>query len=349
MGLSLKLTRNVLNTYLALEGAGAARSARISSLSLRQHHRRWSVQRLGRSDPHRRVADDWLEQRVGDDEVWHAGRVCAWQLRHLVAGLSDVHRRDAQRHQPSCTKRSATPAPTRSSARFARASISAPGIARTRRCRKRNGRSATTTTTSKPPCSSRSILQQQQQTFPQELLPEEQTLDSEAEERRTGSLRLSGRRSAARAAGGPASDAAAAGRRDLARDRAVHRMVPGKKRPPRSTTTTDTPAPGGPRRRPAAPSGSPVAAPEAATETIERTFPAGSYIVRMDQPVQPHRRCAARLSILGAKRSAAQPVRRHRLDHGRTGQRESRARHRYQGAPCADGACQRRCAPRRAA
>ena len=50
IGLSLKLTRNVLNTYLALEATGAARSARVSSLSLRQHDRRWSIQRLGRSD-----------------------------------------------------------------------------------------------------------------------------------------------------------------------------------------------------------------------------------------------------------------------------------------------------------
>ena len=101
IGLSLKLTRNVLNTYTRLEGAGAPRPARVSSLSLRQHDWRWSLQRLGRSDSDRRVADDWLEQRFGDDQVWHAGRVCARKFRHLVARLSDVHRCYSQWHQPS--------------------------------------------------------------------------------------------------------------------------------------------------------------------------------------------------------------------------------------------------------
>ena len=43
--------------------------------------------------------------------------------------------------------------------------------------------------------------------------------------------------------------------------------------------------------------------------------------------LQPHRRRLARLSVLGAKRSANGNLRRHCLDHGRTGERRSRARH----------------------
>jgi hypothetical protein len=63
-------------------------------------------------------------------------------------------------------------------------------------------------------------------------------------------------------------------------------MVPGKKRPPRSTTTTDTPESGGPDGDGQA---SPAARQEAPTnsapETMEpRTFPAESYVLRMDQP-----------------------------------------------------------------
>ena len=48
-----------------------------------------------------RMADDGLEQRFGDDQVRHARRVHARHLRYLVAQLSDVHRGDAQRHQPA--------------------------------------------------------------------------------------------------------------------------------------------------------------------------------------------------------------------------------------------------------
>ena len=85
----------------AVASAGAARPARVGAVSLRQHGRRRSVQRLDRSDSRRRVADDRLEQRLGDDEVRHARRLHARQLRHLVAWLPDVHRRAAQRHQPA--------------------------------------------------------------------------------------------------------------------------------------------------------------------------------------------------------------------------------------------------------
>ena len=139
-----------------LEGAGAARPARVGRLPLRQHRRRRAVQRLARSDPDRRMADDRLEQRVRDDQVGHAGRLHARHLRHLVAGLSDVHRGDAQRHQPALRNVRQRRRRHASSARFARATPRAPGTSRIRRCPKPNGRSATTTTTSRRDCSSRS-------------------------------------------------------------------------------------------------------------------------------------------------------------------------------------------------
>jgi hypothetical protein len=62
--------------------------------------------------------------------------------------------------------------------------------------------------------------------------------------------------------------------------------VSGKKRPPRSTTTTDTPDSGGPNADGQQPSAARQdGATERAADTTEtRTFPAGSYVLRMDQP-----------------------------------------------------------------
>ena len=63
MGVTLKLTRKRAQHLHAVARAGAARPARIRAVSLRQHRRRRPVQRLDRSDPCRRVADDRLAQR----------------------------------------------------------------------------------------------------------------------------------------------------------------------------------------------------------------------------------------------------------------------------------------------
>ena len=63
-----------------------------------------------------------------------------------------------------------------------------------------------------------------------------------------------------------------------------------------------------------------------------RTFPAGSYIVRMDQPYSRIADCAARLSVLESQRSAADAVRRHRLDVPRAVQRAGGSRDRREGA-----------------
>ena len=67
-------------------------------------------------------------------------------------------------------------------------------------------------------------------------------------------------------------------------------------------------------------------------ESNTRTFPAGSYLVRMDQPYSRIADMMLDLSVLGAERSAAQHLRRHRLDVRRTGQRAGRARDRCQSA-----------------
>ena len=156
MGVTLKLTENVLNTWIAVAPAGAARPARVGAVSLRQHRRRRPVQRVDRSDPRRRVADDRLEQRLGDDQVRHAGRLHARQLRHLVARLPDVHRRAAQRHQPAVRDLRQRRRRHRGARRCGPTSTRAPGTSRIRRCRRPRGRSATTTTTSRPACSPRS-------------------------------------------------------------------------------------------------------------------------------------------------------------------------------------------------
>ena len=77
MGMTLKLTQNVLNAYVDSQGAGAARSARVGRVPVRQHDRRRPVQLVARSAADERVADDRLEQRAGDDALRHAGRVRA--------------------------------------------------------------------------------------------------------------------------------------------------------------------------------------------------------------------------------------------------------------------------------
>ena len=100
--------------------------------------------------------------------------------------------------------------------------------------------------------------------------------------RGTGRLRLSSRRSAARRAGGSIKDAAGSGLRDFARERAVHRDDAGEEElrrragqwrrwrdaPPTVRTRPD----GGEHKPPEKPKPEP------------RTFPAGSYVLRMDQP-----------------------------------------------------------------
>ena len=67
-----------------------------------------------------------------------------------------------------------------------------------------------------------SLFRRQQQAVPAQLLSEGQAFDREAEDRRAGGVRVSGGRSAARRAGRPAADAAGPGLRDFAGLGAVH-------------------------------------------------------------------------------------------------------------------------------
>ncbi len=139
-----------------LERAGAARSARIGALPVRQHGGRRPVQRVGRSAAHQRVANARLEQRAGDDALRHARRVRPRRLRHLVARLPHVHRRHAQRHQPPVRDvRQWRHRRDRRCARSIRARPRRRGSGRIRRCRVCSGRCATTTTTSRRDCWSR--------------------------------------------------------------------------------------------------------------------------------------------------------------------------------------------------
>ena len=155
MGLTLALTRNVLNTYVDWH-AQVLHDLHESVPYLYDNtvgdgpYNAWIDPILAE-----RVADDRLEQRQRDDQVRHAGRVHARHVRHVVARLPDVHRRDAQRHQPAVRDVRQRRRRHASSGRCARRRRRAPGIGRILRCPRPSGRSATTTTTRRPGCSSR--------------------------------------------------------------------------------------------------------------------------------------------------------------------------------------------------
>ena len=97
---------------------------------------------------------------------------------------------------------------------------------------------------------------------------------------------LPGERSAARRAGRAAAGAAEAGGRDLARDRGVHRAGARRGRRRRRPRRPWRPRRAEPRRRQPASDGAGAARrpPPSRAAASTREFPAGSYIVRMDQP-----------------------------------------------------------------
>ncbi len=140
-------------------------------------------------------------------------------------GLPDVHRRDCTTASAASTRRSATAAPTRvertlqpdrvrahlvqAESAAAESEVVAAQQQQLRADRPARLAASTSPTTSK--------------LFLRELLPEEQALDPEAEDRRAGGVRLPGDDPRPGRAGRAAARAAEAGRRDLARDGAVHR------------------------------------------------------------------------------------------------------------------------------
>ena len=101
MGLTLQLTRNVLNTFVGWK-AQVLHDLHESVPYLYDNtvgdgpYNAWIDPILADE-----WADDGLEQRFGDDQIRHAGRVHPRHVRHLVAQLPDVHRGHAQRHQPA--------------------------------------------------------------------------------------------------------------------------------------------------------------------------------------------------------------------------------------------------------
>ena len=296
MGLTLKLSQNVLNTYLGLEGAGAARPARVGVVPLRQHDRQRPVQRVARSDPDQRVADDRLEQRQRDDAHGHARRLRVRHVRHVVARLPDVHGRDAQRHQPPV--RDVRQRRQRRHARSGRCRPTrrrAPGTGRTRRSRRvrwslRNNNNYEQTGL----LVSLNYFANNRVYFLRNFYDKSKRSITKAEGRRAGGLRAS--RRAIRGSGAQAELLRVLqkqARGDLARDGGVHRDDAGAAGRGRRRAA----AGGGGRRRGGAPAAQRAGAaggaagargrrtpPAPPPQPTTREFPAGSYIVRMDQP-----------------------------------------------------------------
>ena len=125
-----------------------------------------------------------------------------------------------------------------------------------------------------------------------------------------GRLRLSGQRSAPRRAGGAAARAAEAGGRDLPRDRRVHgddsgaagRRGPGARRARRPAVATPMPMPTAAGAADEAAAATAALAPVKLPPTT-REFPAGSYIVRMDQPYSRIADALLDYQVLGAERA----------------------------------------------
>ena len=216
------------------------------------------------------------------DEVRHARRVHPRHVRHVVAGLPDVHRRRCTTASAACTRRSATPAPTRSSASCSPATTRAPGTSRTRRCRRRCGRSATTTTTRRPGLlTALSYFSGNTKLFLKNFYLKSKRSIVKPNDRRAGRLRASGRRPAARAR--RRSCCAMLQRQAVEISRATAPFtvtMPVKKAkaeregaPNVRRTAADEAAEARRRRR-----------PTRSRRPRRRQFPAGSYIIRMDQP-----------------------------------------------------------------
>ncbi len=182
------------------------------------------------------------------------------------------------------------------------------------------------------------LLRRQRQAVPAQLLPEEQALDPEGEDRRARGVRARRRRSASRRAGRAAARAAEAGRRDLARDGGVHRHGAGQRRPRAAADDDDDASGSGGPGGSGGPSGAGRAGRSAKAQDRTRRQPTSAHLPRrlLHRPhgsaVQPHRRLAARLSVLEPERSAEDAVRRHRLDVPRAVQRAGGPRRRRQGA-----------------
>ncbi len=118
--------------------------------------------------------------------------------------------------------------------------------------------------------------------------------------------------------------------------------IPGARRPARETT--DAPAGDGERQRhqPGRGAGSARQGRQGSEQARAADVSGGHIRLAHGSAVQPDRRHAARLPVLGARRSPAESVRRHRVDVRRALQRQSGPCDRRQGARREDGARERR-------
>ncbi len=153
MGLTLKLSQNVLDTYL---GKTVSTGPAQVLHDLHESEAFLYDNTIG-DGPYNAWLDPILTnewQMIGWNNVnemtrmGHARRLRVRHVRHVVARLPDVHGRDAQRHQPAVRNvRQRRHRPTPRIEPFPPTRRRARGTGRTRRCRACAGRCATTTTT----------------------------------------------------------------------------------------------------------------------------------------------------------------------------------------------------------
>ena len=313
MGLTLSLSRQVLDTYLGWH-AQVLHDLHESVPFLYDNtvgdgpYNAWVD-----PHPHQRVAAVRLDERGRDDQARHAGRLHPRRLRHLEPRLPDVHGGDAQRRRRGSTRPSATAAPTPRCASSTPERVRpAPGTARIRPSRtvswsQRNNNNYQQTGL----LVSLAFAAENREQLLRELLGQEQALDREAAARGAGGLRPARRRPAARARR-PSCCACShlPARRDPRADRAVHRRAAG------SGATGDERTSGrhGTRRRSRQDAAKAGARPAGAGQRLP-----GRQLCRAHgSALQPHRRRAARPPVLEPRRSAEAPLRRHRLELRRT-------------------------------
>ena len=343
--MTLKLTQNVLNTYVGWK-AQVLHDLHESEAFLYDNtigdgpYNAWL-------DP--MLTNEW--QMIGWNNVQEMTRYgmpgvyAHRRLRHVVARLPDVHRRDAQRHQP--------PLRNVRQRRHGR-------DAKIARCRRRNGRAHVVQ--AEPAAAAREVVAAQQQ----QLRRDRDARLARTTSRTTGicsseNFYEKSKRSIEKAkVEGPAAyvfrrtTRASARRRSCCASCRSRRVEISRATAP---FTVNVPTRAGrqrgggavARRAPAAVRRWPRrtrrrcggAQRPSATPRLQREFPAGSYIMRMDQPYSRIADALLDYQYLGAERSAEDAVRRHRLDLPRGLRRAGRARDRREGARRADASASR--------
>ena len=324
MGVTLKLTENVLNTYVDWK-------AQVL------HDLHESVPYLYDNTAGDGPFNAWVDPILTDEWEMIGWRNVAdmtkfgmpgvfthGDLRHLVAGLSDVYRGDAQRHQPAVRNvRQRRRGHARAHARpggvcahLVPAESAAPedALVAAGQQQLRTDRFAHLT----------ALFQREQAALSEEFLSEGETLGHQARRGRARSVRLACRRSAGGLTSRVAARPAKAGGGDFARDVGFHSGAAGKE----SSESRKR------KRKIRQRQGSGSRSYNARISRRQLHHPHGPAVLA-------HRRRAARLSVLESGRSAENSVRRYRLDVWRTVRRASNARHRSESSGCCHGARER--------